>query len=188
MGVMVYPLLGELLRDRNMTVSDLERDIVRRYGITVERGALERLMQPVPMRRTDMETAGAVAKVLDIGLDGLFDVRAVGGGQGDGGEQYLSRSEASAMARLLDRQDEGIITDAEQQELDALIAKQAQLVTEKWLHEIAADRGQSAEEVRAEIQAEVQRAAEVWRALQDDPDGQRKAMEQGKHLPRTWSA
>ncbi len=32
MGVAVYPLLGELLRDRDMTIPDLEREIARQYG------------------------------------------------------------------------------------------------------------------------------------------------------------
>ncbi len=92
------------------------------------------------------------------------------------------------MALLFDRQDEGTITDAEQEELDALIATQAQRASETWLREIAADRGRSVEDVRVEIQGEVQRALEVWRELGDDPDGQRKATEQAKDLPRTWAA
>ncbi len=53
------------------------------------------------------------------------------------------------------------ITDAEQEDLDALIAKQAQRASEKWLREIAAERGRSVEDVRVEIQGEVQRALEV---------------------------
>ncbi len=43
MSVAVYPLLGELLRDRNMTIIDLEREIGRQYGITAGREALDRL-------------------------------------------------------------------------------------------------------------------------------------------------
>jgi len=188
MSVMVYPLLGELLRDRDMTVPDLEREIARQYGMTVERAALERLMQPTPIRGADLEIAGAVSKILGIGLDDLFDVRAVRDEYDDEGGQFLSRSEERAMALLFDRQDEGTITDAEQEELDALIATQGQRASETWLREIAADRGRSVEDVRVEIQGEVQRALEVWRELGDDPDGQRKATEQAKDLPRTWAA
>jgi len=175
MSVMVYPLLGALLRDRDMTVSALAREIARPYGTTVEREALERLMQPTPIRGADMEIAGAVSKILGVGLDDLFDVRDE---FDDEGGQFLSRSEERAMALLFDRQDEGTITDGEQQELDALIAAQAQRASETWLREIAADRGRNVEDVRAEIQGEVQRALEVWRELRDDPDGQRKATEQ----------
>jgi hypothetical protein len=175
MSVMVYPLLGALLRDRDMTVSALAREIARPYGTTVEREALERLMQPTPIRGADMEIAGAVSKILGVGLDDLFDVRDE---FDDEGGQFLSRSEERAMALLFDRQDEGTITDGEQQELDALIAAQAQRASETWLREIAADRGRNVEDVRVEIQGEVQRALEVWRELRDDPDGQRKATEQ----------
>ncbi len=81
------------------------------------------------------------------------------------------------MALLFDRQDEGTITDAEQEELDALIATQGQRASE-----IAAERGRSVEDVRVEIQDEVQRALEVWRELGDDPDGQRTATEQAKGI------
>ncbi len=81
MSVMVYPLLGALLRDRDMTVSALAREIARPYGTTVERAALERLMQPAPIQRADMEIAGAVVEVLDVGLDDLFGVRAARDGR-----------------------------------------------------------------------------------------------------------
>ncbi len=187
MSVMVYPLLGELLGDRDMTVADLAREIARQYGTTVERAALERLMQPTPIRGADMEIAGAVSKILGIGLDDLFAVRAVRDAYDDEGGQFLSRSEERALAHLFDRQDEGTITDTAQEELDALIATQAQRASETWLREIAAERGRSVEDVRVEIQGEVQRALEVWRELGDDPDGQRKATEQAKALPRAWA-
>jgi len=182
MSVLVYPLLGELLRDRAMTAPDLVREIGRQCGMTVERAALERLMQPAPIRGADMEIAGAVSKILGIGLDDLFDVRAVRDAYDDEGGQLLSRAEERAMALLFDRQDEGTITAVEQEELDALIAIQAQRASETWLRAIAAERGQGVEDVRVEIQGEVQRALEVWRALQDDPDGQRTATEQAKGI------
>jgi len=182
MSVMVYPLLGELLRDRAMTAPDLVQEIARQYGLTVGRDALERLMQPAPIRGADMEIAGAVAKILGIGLDDLFDVRAVRDADDDEGGQVLSRSEERHIALLLDRQDEGTITVAEQEELDALIAAQAQRASETWLRAIAAERGRGVEDVRVEIQGEVQRTLEVWHDLRDDPDGQRKATEQAKGI------
>ncbi len=134
-----------------------------------------------------MEIAGAVSKILGVGLDDLFDVRPVRDAYDDEGGQVLNRSEERALALLLDRQDEGTITAAEQEELDALIATQAQRASETWLREIAAERGRSVEDVRVEIQGEVQKALEAWRELGDDPDGQRKATEQAKDLPRTWA-
>jgi len=80
-------------------------------------------------------------------------------GDGRDGWENLSRSEERAMALLFDRHDEGTITDAEQEELDALIATQAQRASEEWLREIAADRGQSVEDVRVEIQGPGNRVA-----------------------------
>ncbi len=189
MSVAVYPLLGELLRDRAMTVRELERDIARYFGMTVGREALERLMQPTPIQRTDMETAAAVADVLGVGLDDLFDVRAVRDGHdGESGGRRLSPSETRTLARLFRRQEQGIMTDDEREHVAALVAKQAQLVNEQWLRRIAADRGQSVEHVRAEVEGDVRRALDAWGALQDDPDGQRKATEQAKDFPRAWSA
>jgi len=113
MSVMVYPLLGELLQGRRMTVIDLAREIARQYGITAERASLERLMQPVPIHRADMTVAGAVAKVLDVGLDDLFDVRAVRDGQDGEGEEYLNQSETRILTYLFDCQGQGVITEDE---------------------------------------------------------------------------
>jgi hypothetical protein len=188
MSVAVYPLLGALLRDRNMTITDLEREVARQYGITAERGTLERLMQPVPIHRADMDVAGAVAKALNVGLDDLFDVRAVRDGQGVESTDYLSPSDTQALTRLFTRQDEGLITDDEQQRLDALVAKQAQLVTEQWLRQIAAAQHRTLEDVSAEIDADVQRAHKEWLAFQNDPDKQAEAMERAKELPTEWPA
>ncbi len=188
MSVAVYPLLGELLRDRNMTIIDLEREIRRQYGITAGREALERLTQPVPIDRADMEIAGAVAEVLDVGLDDLFDVRAVRDGQSGESGNRLRPSETRALARLFRRQEQGVTTGEEREQLGALVAKQARLVNDDWLRRIAADQGQSVEHVRTEIEDDVRRALDAWRALQDDPDGQSKAIEQAKNLSRTWPA
>lgn len=80
------------------------------------------------------------------------------------------------------------MTGDEREQLGALVAKQARLVNDDWLRQIAADRGQSIEHVRTEIESDVRRALDAWRALQDDPDGQSKAMEQAKDLPRAWPA
>ncbi len=188
MGVAVYPLLGELLRDRNMTITDLEREIGRQYGITVGRETLERLTQPAPIDRADMAIAGAVAEVLDVGLDDLFDVRAIRNGQDGESRDRLRPSEARALARLFRRQEQGLMTDEERGQLGALVAKQARLVDDDWLRRIAADQGQSIEQVRAEVEGDVRRALDAWHALQDDPDGQSKAIEQAKDLPRAWPA
>lgn len=72
--------------------------------------------------------------------------------------------------------------------MGALVAKQARLVNDDWLRRIAADQGQSVEHVRTEIEDDVRRALDAWRALQDDPDGQSKAIEQARNLPRAWPA
>ncbi len=132
---------------------------------------------------TSSSTGLSIRRHNVVDLDDLFDVRAVRDEFDDEGGPFLSRSEERALAHLFDRQDEGTITDTAQKELDALIAAQGQRASE-----IAAERGRSVEDVRVEIQSEVQRALEVWRELWDDPDGQRKATEQAKNLPKTWSA
>jgi len=72
--------------------------------------------------------------------------------------------------------------------LDALVAKQARLVTEQWLRRIAADQHRTVEDVRAEIDADVQKAHKEWLDFQRDPDKQAEAMERAKDLPKEWSA
>src|SRR5256885_7171090 len=72
MGVTVYSHLGELLRARNLTVADLQDRIAARFGLAVDARTLERLARSDRIRRPDLEVAGAVASVLDIGLDDIF--------------------------------------------------------------------------------------------------------------------
>ena len=78
MAVAVYPRLSELLRARNLSVAELERQIKRRFGLSVDPKTLYRLTYAEPVQRADLEIAGAAAAVLGVGLDDLFEVRVDG--------------------------------------------------------------------------------------------------------------
>ena len=73
---MVYPRLAELLKERNLTVAELERQIKERFGLAVNPKTLYRLTQAARVQRADLEIAGATAAVLGVGLDDLFAVDA----------------------------------------------------------------------------------------------------------------
>jgi transcriptional regulator with XRE-family HTH domain len=83
MSVMVYSRLGDLLRARNLTVSDLQRQIAARFGLTVDTRMLERLARAERVRRPDLEVAAAAAAVLDASLNDVFAVEAVPVDDGD---------------------------------------------------------------------------------------------------------
>src|SRR6266542_4409937 len=75
MGIAVYPRLNELLRAHDLSVAELERRIERRFGLQVDPKTLYRLTHTDPIQRADLEIAGAVAEILGVGLDDIFDVQ-----------------------------------------------------------------------------------------------------------------
>src|SRR5688572_18522182 len=132
--VTVYPRLGDVLRGRNLTVAELERQIEQRYGVQVDRKTLHRLTYPEPIERVDLEVTGAVAAVLGIGFDELFDVEAVAVGGGEGAEAgELNADESRRLSELFDQQARRALREGEQHELRGLVDKYGQLLRERLL-------------------------------------------------------
>src|SRR5262245_4269015 len=105
--VTVYPRLGDVLRRKNLTVAELERQIEQRYGVLVDRKTLHRLTYPEPIERVDLEVTGAVAAVLGVGIGELFEVEAVALGGGEAGEAgELTPEESSRLSELFDQRSE----------------------------------------------------------------------------------
>ncbi len=74
MSVMVYSRLGDLLRDKNVTVRDLQQRLAARFGLMVAVRTLDRLARTDRVRRPDLELAAASAEVLGVGLSEIFAV------------------------------------------------------------------------------------------------------------------
>jgi len=82
MSVIVYSRLGDVLRNRNLTVGELRQRIAVRFELAVDARTLDRLARAGRVRRPNLEIAAAAADVVGVGLDDLFAVEttSVGGG------------------------------------------------------------------------------------------------------------
>jgi transcriptional regulator with XRE-family HTH domain len=177
MSVMVYSRLGDVLRTRNLTVGDLQRQIAARFDFTVDARTLDRLARDERVRRPDMEIAAAAAAALDARLDDIFAIDALPRGDEDAtgadnpreADDVLSPVQSRRLSELFDLQDDGRLTATERIELDALVAAWGQAVNERGIRDLAARRGVPVEEMRAEVLADVDHALVWWRAVQDDP-------------------
>ena len=64
---------SDLLRERDLTVAELERRIRRQFGLKVDPKTLYRLTHGDPVQRADLEIAGAAAVILSaIGMHGMI--------------------------------------------------------------------------------------------------------------------
>lgn len=173
MGVAVVPRLNELLRARNLTVADLERQIEQRFGLTVDPKTLYRLASSMPVQRADLHVAGAVAAYLGVGLDDLFDVRATAVDSDD--ESATSDADPAVsrrLAQLFDQQARGFLSTAEQQELETLVAEYGRRLHERHLREYARQNGISLDEARQDATARLDQALDWWQQFQADPSRQ----------------
>lgn len=174
--VTVYSRLGDLLLDRNLTVADLEREIGERYGLDVDRRALQRLTYVEPIERVDMELAGAAVSILGVGLGDLFEVDAVpaGAGAGEGGEiGDLGPDQSRRLAALLDQRARQGLANTEQAELEGLVEEYGRRLHERLLHARAAARDRPLETVRQDAAADLAKAVAWWRTVEHDADWRR---------------
>jgi len=180
MSVMVYSRLGGVLRARNQTVGDLQRQIAARFGSTVDARTLGRLARGEQVRWPDMETAAAAAAALDVRLDDillfLVDVMPMGGEGAPGADRtddeeddVLAPGQSRRLSDLFDLRGQRSLTDDERAELDALVGAWGRAVSEHWFRALAERRGVPVEQVRAEALADVDRALTWWREVQADP-------------------
>jgi hypothetical protein len=121
-AVAVFGQLDHLLRERNLTIEDLRRQIEERHGLVVDLNALQRLANPEGVHEVDLRMAASVVMLLDIGLDDLF---SYGAGSADIDpsleEEVLDEEPVRRIRALLDLQNERGLSDQEQHELDVLV-------------------------------------------------------------------
>lgn len=173
MGVAVYPRLGELLRESNLTVADLERQIELYYGLSVDQQALNELVHAGPIRRADLEVAAAVAAVLGIGLGDLFEIEAAPVLPPE--EPVLDPEQSRRLDELFEAQSRRDLSPAERSEVEALVAEHSRRLQEQALPRIAAKRNISVDQARREVRAELEEAIRWWEEFEADPR-RRKAL------------
>lgn len=176
MSVAVYPRLGALLEANHMTVAELVRQIEARFGLSVDSKTLYRLTHADAVQRADLEIAGAAAAVLGVGLDDVFDVRAVPvDGHDLPPEADLSPGQSRRLSDLFERQSNGTLTRDERREMEGLVSEFGKRLHEYRLGKIATERGISVEQARTQVANELDGALEWWQAFQGDPQ-QRRAV------------
>jgi len=176
MNVMVYSRLGDLLRTRNLTVSDLQRQIAARFGQTVDARTLDRLARAERVRRPDLELAAAAAKALDVSLNDVFAVETVPADDGASlpddlvdEEDILDPAQSRRLQKLFDLQDRRALSEDEQAEMRALVAEYGRRVYDRGVRGIAVKRGLPVDQVRAEVTADLERMIAWRRELEADP-------------------
>ncbi len=182
MTVAVYPRLDELLRERNLTIADLKRQIQERYGLELDSRTLDRLARPEPVQHTDLTIAGAAAMILGVGLGDLFAIEAnpIGVSPLLEDDDYLDADQAQRMQVLLDLEDERPLSEHEQRELDALVDEYGRQFCERMDHKIAEKLGVPVEQVRREANERIARASAWWQEIEANPRRRRAFVARAK--------
>jgi len=176
MSVMVYSRLGDLLRTRNLTVDELQRQIAARFGRTVDVRTLDRLARAERVRRPDLELAAAAAEALDASLNDVFAVKT--SPVGDSGpfadelvdeEDILDPRQSGRLQKLFDLRDRRPLNEDEQAEMRALVAEYGRRAHEQGVRAIAQQRQVPLEQARAEIAEDFERRLAWWDKVQADP-------------------
>jgi transcriptional regulator with XRE-family HTH domain len=185
MSIAVYPRLSELLRNKNLSVAELERRIERRFGLTVNVKTLYRFTSPEPVQRADLEIAGAVAAVLGVTLDDLFDVQATPVDDHREETSVLDPAESRLLAELFDEQSRGVLSADVQRELEALVKEYGRRLHEMRVREYAKQRGVSVEEARSKMAADLDQSIAWWQEFEADPAHRAAIREEERHRQAT---
>ncbi|HEX5414935.1 MAG TPA: hypothetical protein VFZ25_04655 [Chloroflexota bacterium] len=166
-------------------MAELGRQIENRFGLTVDPKTLYRLADVLPIQRADLEIAGAVARILDVGLDDLFDVRAVPIAQEMASDiDVLDAQQSRRLSELFDSQARGVLSPAHEEELEALVGTYGRQLRERRLRELAARRGISIEDATRESDDDLDRAIAWWRSFEASPERRRAVVAQAKKRGR----
>jgi len=169
MNVIVYSRLGDLLRARNLTVGNLQRQIAARFGRTVDARTLDRLARAERVRRPDLELAATAAGALDVSLNDVFSVETGPADDLGDEEDILDPAQNRRLQKLFDLQDRRALNADEQAEMRALVAEYGRRVYDRGVRSIAAKRGLPVDQVRVEVTADLERMIAWRRELEADP-------------------
>jgi DNA-binding Xre family transcriptional regulator len=167
MAITVYPRLGELLRERKMSVAELARQIEARWGRSVDPKTLYRLTADEPIKRVDIDIVFEIAAVLELRLEELFDILAltpeVEFFEEERADDLLTAAEDRRMGELFSLEDERGLTRAERKELKALVNLYGLRQHERNIRLIAEQRDVSYEQAEVDVAASLAEALEWWR-------------------------
>jgi hypothetical protein len=182
MSVEVYLRLSELLREKNLCVAELERQIEQRFRLSVDPKTLYRLTYDEPIQRADLQIVGAADAEHGVGLGDLFHVEAFPVDTSDEAQiRDLDPMKSQRLANLFTRQACGSLLDAEQTELESLMAEYGRQLHERRLREIAQQRGISVGQARDEATTQFDDARAWWRDFEACPKHCRAVVRLARH-------
>ncbi len=173
MSIRVYSRLGDVLRRRGVSVTDLRASIADRFGLTTDRRTLARWARPTRVRRLDLELAWAIAAVLDVELGNVFTLEKPTDvehrSHPDTTDDVLDPIRDHRLQDLYDVQADRGLTAAEREEMGALVAEYNRRSYERGLRVIAEREGRDVGDVTIALANERARAIARHQEVEADP-------------------
>jgi hypothetical protein len=120
--VQAYSRLKRILNEQKMTVPELQRRL-RQQGLRINLKSLYRLTnEQQPLQRLDLRVAGAICQVFEMPLSELIAFE-----KPQGRLLRLSAMKQKRLDALMTKNNEGLLTKTEQQELRALVREAEEL-------------------------------------------------------------
>src|SRR5271166_6056431 len=110
-----WSTLRTLLAEKNFTVADLHERL-REQGFDVNKKSLYRLTTSRPVQKVDTAIARAICEALDVGLEDLIQFQ-----KPKFELQRLDRRSQKQLDRLMDKNNEGKLTEKERAQFKALL-------------------------------------------------------------------
>lgn len=152
-AVAVFGQLDHVLRERNLTLADLKRQIEERHELTVDEVALAQLAGNERLAQFDLTVVGAAANVLGVPLDDLLFVLALpfSPERPTTKVNMLTEEETWRVWALFGMQEKRILSDRERQELEAISEEGDRRARELFWRKEAERRGVPFEALEEEI-------------------------------------
>jgi hypothetical protein len=170
-SVAVFGQLDRLLRERNLTLADLKRQIEERFDSLVDTAGLEALTGAEMLERADLPLIGAITDTLGVTLDELFAVQSSPVRvPASPPASFLTDRQAQRLHDLLDLQGERKLSVDERRELEILVYDEdARRLVDYYRRKRAEERGISLEQVKREEAEHIARAKRQLRRPIADP-------------------
>lgn len=171
MAIAVYGQLDRLLRERNLTITDLKQQIEERYDSVVDTTGLEGLTSAESLNRADLLLLGAITDTLGVTLDDLFAIQAspIRVPQSPPAS-FITERQAQRMHELLTLQGERKLSLDERRELEILVYDEdGRRLVDYYRRKQAQEQGISLEQVKREEAEHIAWAKKRVRQLYADP-------------------
>ena len=117
-----YSRLDQLLSRRKMTIPELQKRI-EQHGVHINLKSLYRLnKRHQPLQRLDLRVAGAICQEFEVSLDELINFQ-----KENNQLAQLPADQQQRLEELMAKNNEGLLTNTQQQELQDLVHKAEQI-------------------------------------------------------------